>query len=188
MRTLIIDCLSVFGLMIAYNTVIAVEGVRMENDVFRDTMDTYDDDIADSDNEAVCARVDANLNPCPCQCLNSSLIYCNLDSPSSGLCDSYSFPATEIKLLNSHLHSIVINRQFILSLGWQQSSLWALRLRNCSISDTTFGTDLDGLRVLDLRGNNVEAFKEPEIEKLQSIYLSGSFCVCLSVHVDQLFV
>ena len=52
-----------------------------------------------------------------------------------------------------------------------------LKLRNCSISDTTFGTDLDGLRVLDLRGNKVENFKEPEIEKFESIYLSGSFVV-----------
>ena len=79
MRTHTIDCLSVFGLMIAYNTVIAGDGVRMENDMLRDTMDTYvdgDDDIADIDNEAVCARVAANLNPCPCLCLNSHKFKC----------------------------------------------------------------------------------------------------------------
>ena len=95
MRTLTVDCLRVFGLMIAYNTVIEGDGVRMENDMLRETIDIYvdgDDGITDSDNEAVCARIAANLNPCPCQCLNSSLICCNLDSPSPlppGLCDSY---------------------------------------------------------------------------------------------------
>ena len=190
MRTLTIDCLSVFGLMIAYNTVRAGDGVRMENDMLN--MDTYGDgDIAGSDNEAVCARIVANLNPCPCQCLNSSLICCNLYSPSplpTGLWDSYSCPATEIKLLNSHLHSTDINRQFILSLGWQQSILRALRLRNCSISDTTFGSGLEGLLVLDLRGNKVEAFKEPEIGTLGSIYLSGSFICVFNIHINQVLI
>ena len=92
MRTHTIDCLSVFGLMVAYNTVIAGDGVRMENALVRDSMDTDDGDIAKSDNEAVCARIATNPKPCPCQCLNSSLICCNLDSPSPlppGLCDSY---------------------------------------------------------------------------------------------------
>ena len=182
MRTLTVDCLSVFGLMIAYNTVIAGDGVRMENDVFRDTLHTYedDDDVTESENEAVCDRIATNLNSCPCQCLNDSIICCNLDSPSplpTGLCDSYSCPVTEISLLNCNLHSTSINRQFILSLGWQHSNLRTLRLRNCSISDTTFGQGLKGLRVLDLRGNKVENFKEPEKEKFESIYLSGSFVV-----------
>ena len=154
-------------------------------------MDTYDDDIADSDNEAVCARIVANLNSCPCQCLNSSLICCNLDSPSPlspGLCDSYSCPATEITLLNCHLHSTVINRQFIHSLGWRRSRLRTLRLRNCSIGDTSFGPGLEGLQVLDLRGNKVEAFKEPEIGTLGSIYLSGSFICVFNIHINQVLI
>jgi hypothetical protein len=110
MRTLTVDYLSACGLMIAYNTVIAGDGVKMENDVFRDTLDTFDDDVAESDNEAVCTETANNPKLCLCQCLNSSLICCDLDSPSpllTGLCDSYRCPATEITLLNCHLHSTV---------------------------------------------------------------------------------
>ena len=171
MKRFTIDFLSVFGVMIAYNTVIADDGVMIENDVFRDTLD---DDTAENETQTVCESV--TTTPCPCQCQNDHLICCNLDHPyplPNGQCDSNNCSATQITLLNWPLHSTVINRQFILSLGLHQSRLRTLRLRNCSISDTTFGEDLEGLRVLDLRGNKVEAFNEPELEILDSIYLSG---------------
>ena len=192
MRTLTVDCVSVFGLMIAYNTVIAGDGVRMENDVFRDTLDTFDDDTVDNVTEPACDIIATNPTPCPCQCLNDRLLCCNIDNPyplPKGQCDSYNCSATEITLLNCQLHSTVINRQFILSLGWRQSRLRTLRLRNCSISDTTFGSGLEGLRVLDLRGNKVDAFREPEVEMLDSIYLSGGhYIICYLYYYKCCFI
>jgi len=173
-----VDIASVVSLIIVLNIVIADDGVMVKSDILRDDVDIHDE----SDYDTVCASLATDPSPCPCQCINSSLICCNLEGPyplPPDLCGSYTCPATEITLINFHLHSTAINRQFILSLGWQHRDPWTLRLRNCSISDTQFGEGLDGLLVLDLRGNEVEAFKEPEIQMLESIYLSGNNWPCI---------
>ena len=175
MRTHTVQILSVTFLVIVATTVIA-EGTF--DKVKEDKANEIDDDdetvLSDSDIAEACDRTGTSPNLCPCQSTNTSIICCNLGSPT-GLCDSYDCSATEITLLNCHLHSTVISKQFILSIGICQSSLRTIRLRNCSISDTTFGQGLEGLRVLDLRGNQVKAFREPEIASLESIYLSGDY-------------
>eukprot|EP00092_Neocalanus_flemingeri_P023132 GFUD01025081.1.p1 GENE.GFUD01025081.1~~GFUD01025081.1.p1 ORF type:complete len:565 (+),score=137.16 GFUD01025081.1:64-1758(+) len=193
MRIHTVDILSVTILMIITTTGIAedtIDRVRVKEGVFREAIEINDEDtyISDSDTEEVCERLSANPNHCPCLSTNTSIICCNLDSHSPlppGLCDSYHCSATQITLLNCHLHSTVLSKQFILSTGICQSSLRTLRLRNCSLSDTTFGQGLEGLRVLDLRGNQVAAIMEPQIAGLESIYLSGNNWPCIDPNKEK---
>jgi len=127
---------------------------------------------------------------CPCHYTKASKLICNLDNSSPappGQCDSSICSATELTLLNCHPNFTVISKEFILSLGICQSSLRTIRLRNCSIIDTTFGQGLEGLQVLDLRGNQVAAFRELEIITLESIYLSGNNWPCIDPSKEKRF-
>jgi len=152
-----------------------VDKVNKENNL----KENSDDLAVDSQRDNVSFKSIYSPPPFPCQSTNTDKLICNLDSSTlapPGQCDSSACnSAAELTLLNCHPHLTVISKQFILSLCICQSSLRTIRLRNCSISDKTFGQGLEGLRVLDLRGNQVAAFREPELDTLESIYLSGSF-------------
>ena len=110
---------------------------------------------------------------CPCQMTNTTGLCCNLHQYSSTGCSSdTTCSATEIIVMSSSLESFIISEKFFMELGICAENLKILRMRNSTIKNVTF-SGLNSLETLDLRGNVVGAFREPDIFNIKSLYLSG---------------
>ena len=167
MNTRTVDIGSVL-VIVMIQILIAGGGELVKSEVIRDTLDNSDDDKD--------MRESCTLSPCPCQCVNTTLTCCGVRVATTyhlpEQCGRYTCPATHITLQNCHLLT-AITRQVLVNLGWEVMQDWNLTLRNCSLDHLILGPDLLGLQVVDIRGNMVGSFRKPDIESIQSVYLSG---------------
>ena len=159
MRILTVICLNIFFLTV-HETLFNNESVYVKEKSNKMT--------------TACANFSTNDDQCPCQCINNTLYCCQLRR-SSRVCGTFTCSVINVTIISSDLQHISISTKLSEWLGLNSSTVQTLTLSNCTIRNTTFGPGLDQLKILDLRGNIVEAFKEPDISSLDSIYLSGLF-------------
>ena len=78
-----------------------------------------------------------------------------------------------VRIYNSDLNHEQFNNEFFTRLGLCSASIEDLQLRNSSLENVTVGTQMTGLKILDLRQNEVDILNEPQTQTIETLYLSG---------------
>ena len=147
----------------------------LRNEVCSSNNEKKDITIIDVDKETFDEGFSCDFPPnqsCPCQRTNTTTLCCKVhlvppDCPPDHLCS-----VKEIVISSSFLDHSVISDEFFNTLGICTDSLKIIRIRNSEINNVTF-SGLERLEVLDIRGNFVGGLEEPDLLRVESLYLSG---------------
>ena len=89
-----------------------------------------------------------------------------------------------MRIYNSDLDHEHLNNEFFNHLGLCSDSIEDLLVRNSSLENLTFGTQMTGLKILDLRQNEaVDILTEPQAKTIEKLYLSGSVYMKLNIDI-----